>query len=155
MSAAFEVKPPSVYAAFGSKAGVFAAALERYGASMSPAFAGLFTVPDPAQAIHAVLSGAADLYTTWPEMPGCLVLDGARGTEDAEAQQAATCHRAAFRAALNARLRTLEDSMADLRTDATLAAIMGLSAAARAGLGREDLRRIAIAFADGIGRLGQ
>jgi len=122
---------------------------------MSPTSAGLFTAPDLAQAIHAVLIGAADLYTALPDMPGCLVPDGALGTEYAEAQQAATCHHAAFRAALNSRLRTLADPMAALRTDATLAAMMGMSAAARAGLGREDLRRTAIAFADGIGRLGQ
>jgi TetR/AcrR family transcriptional regulator, repressor for divergent bdcA len=153
LSAALGVKPPSVYAAFGSKAGIFAAALDRYDAVMGPAFAGLFTAPDPAAAVRTVLDSAAALYTAWPDMPGCLVLDGVRGTHDGDAQAAAARHRAAFRETLRARLVALGDPVADLRSDATLTAMMGLSAAARAGLPSEALRATARALAEGLGRL--
>lgn len=153
LSAAFGVKPPSVYAAFGSKAGIFAAALDRYDRAMAPAFSGLFTAPDPASAVRVVLLGAADLYTAQPDLPGCLVLDGARGTQDDDARQTAARHCHAFRTALSARLVELGDPVADLRADATLTAMMGLSAAARAGLPRAALQQAARAFAEGISRI--
>lgn len=153
LSLAFGVKPPSVYAAFGSKAGIFAAALERYDATVAPAFSGMFTATDPAGTVRAVLLAAAEVYTARPGLPGCLVLDGARGTADTEAAATAARHRAAFRAGLLARLQALGDPAAELRSDATLTAMMGLSAAARAGLPPETLRQTAMAMAEGLGRL--
>lgn len=150
LSDAFGVKPPSVYAAFGSKAGIFAAALDRYDTAISPAFAAMTSASDIRSVIDIVLLGAAELYTADERRRGCLALDGARGSSDPEATAIATRHSEAFRSILRTTLAALGDLKADPRADAVVTAMRGLSASARNGSDRSELRIAARAFADGI-----
>jgi AcrR family transcriptional regulator len=150
LSAAMGVKPPSLYAAFGSKAGVFAAALDRYEALNARAFAKLADAATPCDAVRTLLSAAVTLYTAHDEERGCLVLAALDQVRDAEALACAAAHRSAFRDALVSRLTDLGDPAPERRADALVVAMQGLSAAARTGMQAEALTGVARTFQRGI-----
>ena len=147
---AMNIRPPSFYAAFGSKAGCFARVVERYadgrgGAVLRDAMA---AHDDPREGLPALLAAAADAYAE--SSLGCLVMEAGTG-EGAEACAAA---RARTRAAIRdyaARATDAPDAVAGLVT----VALTGLSGAAKNGAGRDELRAFAQLAGQGIAaRLG-
>jgi TetR/AcrR family transcriptional repressor for divergent bdcA len=155
---ALGISPPSFYNAFGSKAALFARILDRYEASY-----GQF-VPDALEgpgnigdAIERVLLAAAVRYARRDGIAGCLVLDGARGSQDAEAVTLTAAHKAASLEMLATRIaRELPDRATELAWVVTIA-LNGLSASARDGADEAALtafaRVAARAFRDEVARV--
>jgi len=151
LTSAMGINPPSLYACFGSKEGLFRAALDRYertrGASMQEALA----KPTAREAVEYLLRSSA-VYQTDPESPpGCLLV-----------QAALTCSGAAegIRCELGLRRARAEESLrerlrrakaeGDLPPDADCTAlaryvtttINGMAVAAAGGASRAELMQV-------------
>lgn len=137
------IKPPSLYATFGSKAGVLEKAIEIYNAYGFEKFKPVFEASTATEFFGDLLIAAALFYTAHPEQKGCLVLDGTRNTDDIAALKVATKHRQGFRDRIAKKLSTLGVEDAEFHADVCLTAMTGLSGAARHGVPREQLKRIA------------
>lgn len=142
---ALGITPPSFYNAFGSKAALFDKVLDRYAGSF-----GRF-VPDAlaggggvAEAIDRVLHDAARLYASKDGIAGCLAIDGARGSSDAEAVALTRRKMEESQSVIAARIAEEAPDRADRLASIVVTALRGLSAAARDGASAEELR----AFAD-------
>lgn len=130
---ALGINPPSFYAAFGSKAGLYARVLDRY--------AGTGAIPLPellrpdrsvAETLGAVLEEAARHYAADPDTTGCLVLEGTRSNDRAAREAACVFHNAAedmIRDYIAARYPQEAESL----TDFVSTMMAGLSAKARNG----------------------
>lgn len=128
------IKPPSFYAAFGSKAGLFERALQRYSASEANLFAqALAQGGDVATVIERLLRLAATTYPNRDGVAGCLVLDGARNSADEDAKALVAAAKRASRHALRDYIATATPTAADRLADFVVIAIAGMSAAARDG----------------------
>lgn len=144
------VRPPSLYAAFGSKAGLFAFALDAYQAEAEPFLAPAFAETEPDQFVRQLLNAAAELYTRHDHAAGCLVLDGVRNASDPEAVAHAARHRAKSVDAIRSHLDQCGVVEAGLMADSCLIAMIGLSGAARMGLRRDALRQASKLLATGV-----
>ncbi|WP_433443458.1 TetR/AcrR family transcriptional regulator [Nonomuraea sp. CA-141351] len=153
LTTALGIGAPSLYAAFGDKRALFLQALDRYihtyGAFTARALA---EEPNARDAVGRLLREAAAAYTR-PDRPrGCLLITAATNCSPQSADIAA--HLRELRAA---GARALEDKIAadvragalpahtDARALATFyaAVIQGMSAQARDGAARTDLKQIA------------
>ncbi|MEM1389326.1 MAG: TetR/AcrR family transcriptional regulator [Pseudomonadota bacterium] len=151
---ALGVKSPSLYAAFGNKANIFAASLAAYDGIVGPGFAPAFTERSVQGFTARLLEIAADFYTADPTLPGCLVLDGARNSDDPEAKAHAEQHRTRFTAAIEKRLAELgAEDAGDLAIALTIA-MLGLSGAARSGIDPRAIKQSAKALAGWLNQGG-
>jgi TetR/AcrR family transcriptional regulator, repressor for divergent bdcA len=149
LGAELGIKPPSFYAAFGSKAGLFERALQRY-------IAGEFNVfqrarakgGDVADVIDRALNLAARVYPERHGVAGCLVLDGARNSADPEALALSAASKQANRAAIRDFIATEYPARADDLADFVTIAMAGMSATARDGADEATLK----AFAEAMSR---
>ncbi|MFC3440854.1 TetR/AcrR family transcriptional regulator [Sphingobium rhizovicinum] len=142
LAEAMGVNPPSLYAAFGSKAQLFEEVLDRYARAALPVDALLHDGAPPAAALAALLREAAYIYTEDPHAPGCLVLEGARGA-DPDAALRARVWREASAARVRAFVATTHPASADVVADYIVSIMSGLSADARAGHVRARLVAVA------------
>ncbi len=77
LTAAMGINPPSLYACFGSKEGLFRAALDRYEQTRGNAFAEALARPSAREAVEHLLRQSA-VYQTDPDTPpGCLLVQAA------------------------------------------------------------------------------
>ncbi|CAO3362051.1 TetR/AcrR family transcriptional regulator [Azospirillum palustre] len=144
LGAELGIKPPSFYAAFGSKAGLFERALRRYAAGEANIFARAQAEGGGmAEVIERTLLLAARLYPERNGVAGCLVLDGARNSADPEAAALAETMRKAGVAAIRDFIATEQPERADALADFVAITMKGMSAAARDGMGEEALTVIA------------
>ena len=134
LGAELGIKPPSFYAAFGSKAGLFERALQRYAAGEANIFAraregggGVVEV------IGRTLLLAARLYPERNGVAGCLVLDGARNSADPEACALAEALKKAAVSELRDFIAGEAPDRAGELADFVVIAMKGMSAAARDG----------------------
>ncbi|SMF91609.1 transcriptional regulator, TetR family [Azospirillum oryzae] len=128
------IKPPSFYAAFGSKAGLFERALQRYAAGEANIFARARAEGGGvAEVVERTLLLAARLYPERNGVAGCLVLDGARNSADPEACALAEEMRKAGVAALRDFIAEEAPERAGALADFVTIAMRGMSAAARDG----------------------
>ena len=142
LAAELGIKPPSFYAAFGSKAGLLERAIERYSAGEANVFerardkgGSVFEV------IDRTLANAARLYPECEGAAGCLVLDGTRNSADAEARGlTAAAKQANYEALRDFIAAEYPDRASDLARLVTIA-LAGMSAAARDGASRSELER--------------
>jgi AcrR family transcriptional regulator len=143
------LNPPSLYAAFGDKARLFEAALDRYQAGVGAFAAAALAEERTAEAaIRRLLSEAADRLAT-PDQPcGCLVAAGAGS--DPVAREAALVRRRLSQAAITARIRqgaaagelppnTDVEALARL----IVTVVQGMSAQALDGATAPELRAVA------------
>ncbi|WP_159993057.1 TetR/AcrR family transcriptional regulator [Roseomonas sp. 18066] len=141
---ALGINPPSFYAAFGSKAALYARTLCRYtGTAGIPLDAILRPGRPVAEALAAVLEDAAGRYAADPDGPGaaaagCLTIEGAR-CNDPEAREAARALTAAATETLHRFIAATHPEAAAALTDFTTALLVGMSGMARAGHGRDRL----------------
>lgn len=85
LTAALDIKPPSLYAAYGSKLGLFERALQSYvETDYLPVEDILASDKDPARALTNLFVAAARHYTRNPERRGCMVTEAMRA-DDADA----------------------------------------------------------------------
>nr|WP_281063746.1 TetR/AcrR family transcriptional regulator [Sphingomonas sp. LaA6.9] len=134
LGAELGIKPPSFYAAFGSKAGLFERALERYAAGEANVFGYARAIGGSvADVIEAALARAAHIYPERNGAAGCLVLDGTRNSTDPEARAITAAAKAASREAIRAFIATEHPTRAGELTALATIALEGMSAAARDG----------------------
>ena len=132
--AALGIKPPSFYAAFGSKAGLLERALERYAASEANIFGRAWAEGGGvAEVIDRTLTLAARLYSERDGVAGCLVLDGTRNSADPAARALAAAAKRANREAIRDFIATERPDRADELAAFVTIAMAGMSAAARDG----------------------
>lgn len=138
------IKPPSFYAAFGSKAGLFERVLRRYSESEANLLAGALAEGGGVAAIiERVLAHAARDYPRREGIAGCLVLSATHNSTDSEACALTAAARQAARAALRELIATEFPSRADDLADFVMIAMAGMSAAARDGAGAAALQAFA------------
>jgi TetR/AcrR family transcriptional repressor for divergent bdcA len=136
---ALGINPPSFYAAFGSKAGLYARVLERYNAGNAVPLAILLRDDRPvSECLTAILEEAARYYAANPEAAGCLVLEGVR-CNDREAREAARAYNLAAEDVIRNYLAARCPERAEQLTDFLSTTMSGLSAKARDGHGLDQL----------------
>lgn len=144
LSAAIGVNPPSLYAAFGSKKGLFERVLERYVATTGDVTAATLAEPGPvAEVVPRVLSRLTEIYGKPGHLRGCLVLDGTRNCADPEVRALTDALRLQARDLLRRRIAEEYPEAAEALADYLVVTLAGLSAAARDGMAPEALRRVA------------
>lgn len=144
------ISAPSLYAAFGSKLGLFERAVAHYSSCHN-----LLSDPRVEEAdgsvafMEGLLLAAADFYAADPERRGCLVIESCRLSRDADARSVTAGFRIELRREL--RVRFVADGVADPDglIDYLMVALYGLSGAARDGMDRDGLRRVAQSVAAG------
>ncbi|MFC7552981.1 TetR/AcrR family transcriptional regulator [Pseudoroseomonas wenyumeiae] len=140
---ALGINPPSFYAAFGSKAGLYARTLGRYTESEGVLLQEILRPGRPvAEALAAVLEEAARRYASDCTKPGsaagCLALEGAR-CNDPEAREAARALVAAAQDTIHRFVAATHPELAGQLTDYVVTLMAGLSSMARSG---HDLDRL-------------
>jgi TetR/AcrR family transcriptional repressor for divergent bdcA len=136
LTKALGINPPSFYAAFGSKAGLYARVLDRYAAAGAIPLAHVFHTERPlAASLAALLEEAARHYAADPDATGCIVLEGTRCT-DSEARR---LFHVAAQAAIHSAIAARYPEEADRLTDFVCTTMAGLSASARHGQTLERL----------------
>jgi AcrR family transcriptional regulator len=152
LTEAMGINRPSLYAAFGSKEGLFRKALDRYSARAKALMDEALREPTARAAACRFLRSTADALTDPRHPRGCLAVQGALSCgEEAEPirRELASC-RASVEAALRGRFERARKEgdlppgadPADLaRYIATV--IQGMAVQAAGGAGRDELRRVA------------
>lgn len=136
---ALGINPPSFYAAFGSKAGLYARVLARYNGCNAIPLGALLRADRPvAECLAAVLEEAARHYATDPKAAGCLVLEGVR-CNDGDAREAARAYNLAAEAAIRDYVAARHPEEAARLTNFVSTIMSGLSAKARNGHGIDQL----------------
>ncbi|MBH1999451.1 MAG: TetR/AcrR family transcriptional regulator [Sphingomonadaceae bacterium] len=142
LATAMGINPPSLYAAFGSKAALFDEVLGRYARAALPIDALLSPGTEPTAALTALLREAARIYPSDPQAAGCLVLEGARGA-DVEAASCARHWKIASEQCVRDFLMPTHPAQADLVADYMVTIMSGLSADARGGKAADRLIAVA------------
>jgi TetR/AcrR family transcriptional repressor for divergent bdcA len=155
----FGIKPPSFYAAFGSKLGLLERALERYGKSEANVFAtALDKGGSVVEVIERTLENAARIYPEDSGVSGCLVLDGTRNSADPEVRALGVSARRAARDAIRDFIATEHADKAGELADLVMISLSGMSAAARDGADVTTLmgfaEKTARAFRQEVGATG-
>nr|WP_207132335.1 TetR/AcrR family transcriptional regulator [Klebsiella pneumoniae] len=133
LTQAFGINPPSFYAAFGSKLGLYTRVLQRYSQIGAIPIDALLRDDQPvAASLIAVLQEAARRYVADPAAAGCLVLEGVH-CQDADARVAAGEWHAAARAKIQQYIARHRPQDALRVTDYMDTLMLGLSAKAREG----------------------
>jgi TetR/AcrR family transcriptional repressor for divergent bdcA len=148
---AIGVKAPSLYAAFGSKKGLFERSLARYLEGEGAFIQAVLDEPGPAaKVISRLLLRAAQTYGAPNGLPGCLVLDGTRNCADPEIRALTAELRELGRERVVARIARDFPDQAEALADYVGVTLAGLSAAARDGMAPEALWRTAEIAAAGF-----
>src|SRR5262245_8519801 len=152
LTAAMGINPPSLYAAFGNKEGLFRKALDRYAERRGEFWNEALAAPTARAMVELLLRQSADLLTEECSPPGCLFVRGALScSPEADAiQRELTARRDAREAELRDRLEQAkrgEELPPDFDPADFARYIMtvmeGMSVRAAAGAKREDLHKIA------------
>jgi len=142
LCAALGVKPPSLYAAYGSKRELFEQVMTRYLAGfyddLSPVFA---AAASPEALRRTVLSTSIKRYCA--DGYGCLVLSNLNNIEDPDLRAILAGVTEDSRTAMQERLEQLGCPAQEAQTQvmAISVAMMGYSAAARSGVPQAELLR--------------
>ncbi|WP_349782207.1 TetR/AcrR family transcriptional regulator [Xanthomonas arboricola] len=139
LTQALGINPPSFYAAFGSKAGLYARILDRYAQTGAIPLPQILDPSRPlADALADVLEQAARCYAADPAATGCLVLEGTR-SNDAQAREAACGFHVAAQELIRSHIAKQCPHDADRLADFVSTTMAGLSASARHGQSLERL----------------
>ncbi|MGC3875059.1 TetR/AcrR family transcriptional regulator [Halomonas sp. GXIMD04776] len=140
LSSTIGITATSLYAAYGSKLGLFERALANY-VECSGTFVGeaLSRAGSAEELLRKLLRGAATAYTEYPGRSGCMVLDGELMTSDTRASNLIRENVVRVRSAIADRLRALGVTDAERKADIAILLMRGISASARTGSSRESL----------------
>lgn len=143
LTEALGIKPPSFYAAFGSKAGYFSRILNRYAQSVLALDRILLPGRSPEAALAELLERAAKTYSRDPDCLGCLVLEAARGRVNTESAVLARKVAQSRRNMIKTFVAGSRPDVAQDVTDFVSSVMSGLSASAREGMSEARLVKIA------------
>jgi TetR/AcrR family transcriptional repressor for divergent bdcA len=139
LTEALHISPPSFYAAFGSKAGLYARVLDRWNGTGAIPIADILRPDLPvADCLAALLEEAARRYAAHPIATGCLVLEGTR-CNDPDAREAALGFNLAAEIAIRDFVSARQPKDAERVTDFVATTMAGLSAKARNGHSLDQL----------------
>lgn len=148
LTAAMGIASPSLYAAFGSKEGLYREAIEHYVAVFSPSFWGVMDLPTARESVEGLLRNAACVFSDVGSPTGCMVMQTAMEEAALSPELAGSlCQMRASNADTLARRlqRGVEDGDVapgtDIRAVADFYATVhkGLSLSARGGAGADEL----------------
>ncbi|SDG01108.1 MULTISPECIES: TetR/AcrR family transcriptional regulator [Thalassobaculum] len=140
LGAAMGIAPPSLYAAFGSKLGLFERALLAYEAQNGGILAEFLNREGPvAEVLPFFLEEAARFYSRPGAPCGCMVLSGTWNSADAEAVALTARLKQAGRDRIRDRIALERPQDAERLADFTVSLMAGLSALARDGVAQERL----------------
>lgn len=152
LTRAMGINSPSLYAAFGSKEGLFKAVLDHYDDRRRSCMAEVLGAPTAREAAGRLLHGLVELVTDPDEPPGCLFLQGGLscGVSTQEIPQELARRRAYLEDVLNTRFSQAQQD-GDLSRSADPASLArylvavcnGIAIQAAAGAGRDELRQVA------------
>jgi AcrR family transcriptional regulator len=152
LTTAMGINSPSLYAAFGSKEGLFRAVLERYDDRRKALMESVIAAPDPREAARLFLEGVANFAadTSGRTPPGCLLLQSGLSCSDQDIPDALAQHRAEKERVLRERFeRDRSDGNLPQSADpATLARYLmamanGICVQASAGASVQELHDVA------------
>lgn len=159
LTEAMGINRPSLYAAFGSKEGLFRKVLERYVSGPGAYARAALCQPTAYAVVQHMLQDAIDTITHPSYPPGCLTVQGALsgGAETAPIQQALMAHRTALELGLRERLECAK-AEGDLPSEANpsdlarylMVLIQGMSVQAVSGATKEELQRVAQMAVQGL-----
>ena len=149
---AIGIAPPSLYAAFGSKAGLYREALDHY-FGLSGALSDLPAAANLAETVEALLRKAIDAVTDPAGERGCMVSSGMLQSASAHAELAQELVKR--RSGMHDRIagiltRWLDHDRAVSLARYLLVILQGLSVHARDGATREDLEQVMYQVVAGI-----
>ena len=152
LTKAMGINPPSLYACFRSKEGLFKAVLQRYDQRRASFMAHVLEAPSAAKVAETYLMGVATFAadTSGRNPPGCLMVQGGLTCGDTMIPDTLARHRAEKEAMLRARFEEARNS-GDLPKScdpASLARYLmvmanGICVQASAGATAEELREVA------------
>jgi TetR/AcrR family transcriptional repressor for divergent bdcA len=142
LTQALDINPPSLYAAYGSKAGLYEHALRRYVAEQALSAPAIFEGRDLGDAVTTMFVSAAEQYSRDAACRGCLVTEGARAA-DPEARAIADELSAVMIGAITDEIRRRAPEQGDVLADTVITIMRGLSAAAFTGMDPARLRAAA------------
>lgn len=142
LTQALEINPPSLYAAYGSKAGLFEHALRRYAAEQSLPASELFDGRDLGDAVAILFVSAAEQYSRDAACRGCLVTEATRAA-DPQARAIADEISAVMIGTITEEIRKRDPEQGDTLADVVVTIVRGLSAAAFTGMDGARLRAAA------------
>lgn len=136
---ALGINPPSFYAAFGSKAGLYARVLERYETTGAVPFARLLRRDRPVvECLAALLEETAHRYAANPDAAGCLVVEGTH-CNDQSAREATLPYNLAAETMIRRYIAERHPDEAERLTDFVATTMFGMSAKARQGHSLDQL----------------
>lgn len=149
LTEAMGINSPSLYAAFGSKEGLFTAVLNHYDSSRSGLLTRILAEPTAAKVALSYLCGVVEFATDKHHPPGCLLVQAGLSCGDLDIPRALARHRAGVELALRERFECAK-RQCDLPGDvkpADLARYLltvanGICVQAASGAHREELRSI-------------
>lgn len=143
LTEAMDIKPPSFYAAYGSKAQLFDRAMHRYaGENALPMDTLLASDLPPAEALASLLVAAAKHYARDNTLRGCLITEGMRADDPIARNMAEKLGEAGIHT-IRRYLDQICPEAAKVVTDYLLITLRGLSAAACSGMSRKRLIEVA------------
>jgi AcrR family transcriptional regulator len=152
LTKAMGINPPSLYACFGSKEGLFRSVLERYDQRREMFMMEVLAAPTAAAVAEAYLMGVAAFTsdTSGRNPPGCLMVQGGLSCGDKDIPQMLARHRAEKEAMLRARFEQAKKSgdLSKASDPAALARYLmvmanGICVQAAAGATLKELREVA------------
>jgi AcrR family transcriptional regulator len=152
LTSAIGIAPPSLYAAFGSKAGLYREALERY-FMMKGALTDLGEASDLSQTVEIMLRNAVEAVTSPYGERGCMVSSGMlqSAPEHKDLAQELAKRRDSMRGTiLYALLRWLDEDQANSLARYLVTVLQGLSVQARDGATREELQLVVTHVVEGL-----
>lgn len=133
ITTALGINPPSFYAAYGSKAGLYARILDHYAETGAIPLQRILRPDRPlAESLAELLVEAAKAYAGNPATSGCLVLEGTR-SNDPDARAAACVFHVAAQEAIRDFIAKRNPRDADRLADFVSTTMAGMSATARHG----------------------
>lgn len=133
ITTALGINPPSFYAAYGSKAGLYARILDHYAETGAIPLQRILRPDRPlAESLAELLVEAAKAYAGNPATSGCLVLEGTR-SNDPDARAAACVFHVAAQEAIRDFIAKRNPRGADRLADFVSTTMAGMSASARHG----------------------
>jgi AcrR family transcriptional regulator len=152
LTAAMGINPPSLYAAFGNKAGLFRKALDRYAEQRTKFWHQADEAPTAREMVEHLLRKSADFLTEKCNPPGCMMVRSALSCSEAEdaIQRELTARRASGEVKLRERLEQARRS-GEIPRDLDpsdyaryiTTVLEGMSVRAAAGATRKELHKVA------------
>jgi AcrR family transcriptional regulator len=152
LTSSMGIAPPSLYAAFGNKAGLFLEALDRY-AGLPKALNDLGQSSSLAEMVDELLKRAIDAVTDPAGEPGCMISSGMLqcGEDHLELAREVAQRRTLMRDAIALKLEPwLDRDRATPLATYLVTVLQGLSVQAHDGASREDLYEVAGEVVAGI-----